>query len=114
MATAVGATALVIGATGGIGSEVARALLRHGWQVRALARDPARAAGSGLEGVEWVAGDAMRQDDLIAAAQGVAIIFHGANPPRYRNWRGLAVPMLRHAIAAARASGARLIYPASV
>ena len=35
-------TALVIGATGGVGSEVAKALIAHGWHVRALTRNPAR------------------------------------------------------------------------
>lgn len=106
--------ALVTGATGGVGGEVAAALLRHGWQVRGLARDPARARRSGPAGVEWVAGDAMTETDIVAAAQGAGVVFHGANPPGYRNWRGLAIPMLRHAIAAAEAEGARLIYPGSV
>lgn len=106
--------ALVIGATGGVGGEVAAALLRHGWHVRGLARDPAKARRSGPAGVEWVAGDAMIETDVVAAAQGVGVVFHGANPPGYRNWRGLAIPMLRHAMAAAEAAGARLIYPGSV
>jgi nucleoside-diphosphate-sugar epimerase len=106
--------AFVTGATGGIGGEVAAALARHGWTVRALARDPGKARGSGLAAVEWIAGDAMREADMIAAAQGAAILFHGANPPGYKNWRGLAIPMLRHAIAAAQLTGARLIYPGSV
>ena len=107
-------TALVLGATGGIGGAVARALLRRGWQVRALTRDPSRQFASDLEGVAWIAGDAMRPEDVMAAGQGVDILFHGANPPGYRNWRGLAIPMLRNSIAAATASGARLIYPGNV
>jgi nucleoside-diphosphate-sugar epimerase len=108
--------ALVIGATGGIGGEVARALRIGGWRVRGLARNPVEAAQrAGWVGkIEWVAGDAMREADVVAAAQGAAIIFHGANPPGYKNWRGLAIPMLRHSIAAARASGARLIFPGNV
>ena len=109
-----GKQALVIGATGGVGGEVASALLRHGWTVRGLARDPARARRSGPAGIDWVGGDAMREDDVLRAAASVDLIFHGANPPGYRNWRGLAIPMLRHAIAAAEAVGARLVYPASV
>lgn len=36
--------ALVIGATGGIGGEAAAALLRRGWQVIGLNRDPDAAA----------------------------------------------------------------------
>lgn len=107
-------TALVIGATGGVGGAVAAALLAAGWHVRALTRDPARAARAGLAGVEWVAGDAMRADDVTRAAAGAAILFHGANPPGYRNWRGLAIPMLRASIAAATAHGARLLVPGTI
>lgn len=103
-------TALVIGATGGVGGTMAEALLRHGWQVRALTRRRMERGGP----IIWITGDAMRSEDVIRAAAGVQVIFHGANPPGYRNWRGLAVPMLAHAIAAAKASGARLIYPGSV
>jgi len=108
--------ALVIGATGGIGGEVAHALLAAGWRVTGLARNPADAARrAGWVGdVQWVAGDAMREADVTAAARGARIIFHGANPPGYKNWRGLAIPMLQNAIAAARASGARLIFPGNV
>ena len=106
--------ALVLGATGGVGGEVASALLRHGWQVRALARDPDRARRSGPAGLVWVKGDAMNESDVVAAAEGVSLLFHGVNPPGYRDWRGLAIPMLRHAIVAAKAAGARLIYPGSV
>ena len=44
--------ALVIGAAGGVGFETARALIGHGWRVRALARDPSR--GPRLPGAQWV------------------------------------------------------------
>jgi len=109
-------TALVIGATGGIGGEVARALRTSGWHVKALARNPAEAAqrAAWVGQIDWLAGDAMNEAEMVTAAQGARIIFHGANPPGYKNWRGLAIPMLRHAIAAARASGARLIFPGNV
>lgn len=107
--------ALVIGATGGIGGAVAERLVAGGWRVRALHRDPQaaqRARGGG--GLEWVRGDAMAQPDVVAAAQGVELIVHGANPPGYRNWAGLAAPMLASTIAAAKASGARILFPGNV
>ncbi|MGO9675054.1 MAG: NAD-dependent epimerase/dehydratase family protein [Methylocella sp.] len=109
-------TALVIGAAGGVGGEVAHALIAHGWRVRGLARRPedAKRRAAWVGAVEWVAGDAMNEADVTAAASGASVIFHGANPPMYRNWRGLAIPMLRNAIAAARMSGARLIFPGNV
>jgi nucleoside-diphosphate-sugar epimerase len=105
-------TALVIGATGGIGRAVAAALAAHGWNVRGLHRDPdrARAASPDLA-VTLVRGDAMHEADVVAAAKSASILFHGANPPGYRRWRELAIPMLANAITAARASGARLVFP---
>ncbi len=109
-------TALVIGATGSIGGEVAAALLARGWQVRALNRDPQRAAREavGLDRVEWVKGDAMVAADVTAAAEGVQVIFHGANPPGYSNWARLVPAMLESVIAAARATGARIAFPGNI
>lgn len=106
--------ALVVGATGGIGGGVAAALLRRGWEVCGLTRDPDRARRIGPPGMAWITGDAMSEADTVRAARGVSVVFHGANPPGYRDWRGLAMPMLRNAIAAARAADARLIFPASL
>src|ERR1700730_18452086 len=107
--------ALIIGATGGIGHAATGALIAHGWSVSALHRDPARAAaGFRSIPVEWAKGDAMSAADVTAAAKDVNVILHGANPPRYRRWRELAVPMLANSIAAAKASGARVIFPGNV
>jgi nucleoside-diphosphate-sugar epimerase len=103
-------TALVLGATGGVGGEVAAALRRHGWQVRSLHR-----TRSGHEsGITWTRGDAMRPQDVIAAAAGAALIVHAVNPPGYRNWDRLVLPMLESTIAAARATGARILLPGNV
>lgn len=107
--------ALVIGATGGIGGAVAERLLQRGWRVRALHRNPAMARKtSRLSGLEWVQGDAMVEADVVAAAQGVRLVMHGANPPAYRNWANLQLPMLSSAIAAAKAADARLVFPGTV
>ncbi|MCX5496412.1 NAD-dependent epimerase/dehydratase family protein [Kaistia dalseonensis] len=107
--------ALVVGATGGIGGEVARVLIARGWQVRGLSRDPARAAaGNAGIGIEWVKGDAMNTADVVAAARGANLVVHGANPPGYQNWASLALPMLESSIAAAKAAGARILFPGTV
>ncbi len=109
-------TALVIGATGSFGGHAAAALIRHGWRVRALARDPVGAtakAGPRMP-IEWVKGDAMFAADVVDAARGADVIIHGANPPGYKNWRGLAIPMLAASIAAAKAHGARIVLPGNV
>jgi len=109
-------TALVIGITGSLGRDVAGALLHRGWQVRALHRDPSTAASSGKlpNSVQWVKGDAMQSTDVVEAARGTELIVHAANPPNYRNWRGLALPMLDNTIAAARSSHARILLPGTI
>jgi nucleoside-diphosphate-sugar epimerase len=109
-------TALVIGITGSIGMELAAALMNRGWRVRALHRDPDKAQGSVslLKPVEWIKGDAMQAADVIAAARDTTLIVHAANPPNYRNWRGLALPMLDNTIAAAKACKATILMPANI
>lgn len=107
--------ALVLGATGGIGGEAARRLHARGWTVRALHRAPEKAAaGRSLPGFEWVRGDAMRSADVVGAARGAGLIVHAVNPPGYRNWGELVLPMLDSTIAAARMSGARVVLPGTV
>ena len=90
------AIALVLGATGSIGGEVARQLAARGWKVRALHRDPA-ALKERDDRFEWLTGDAMIRENVIAAAGGAQLIVHAVNPPGYRNWAGLVLPMIeRH------------------
>ena len=104
--------ALILGATGGAGSEIAVALLRRGWRVRGLVRDTARPQLAA--DIEWLAGDAMNPTDVAHAARGVDVIVHAVNPPGYRNWKQLVLPMLDNTIAAARATGARIVLPGTV
>jgi nucleoside-diphosphate-sugar epimerase len=108
--------ALVIGATGGIGGAIAAKLAGTGWQVTALNRDPEGAArrAAHLKEITWVAGDAMDGASVLRAAEGAQLIVHGANPPGYRNWKALALPMLESSIAAASANEARLFFPGTV
>ncbi|PXV58683.1 Nucleoside-diphosphate-sugar epimerase [Dyella jiangningensis] len=103
-------TVLVIGANGGIGQEACLALLRHGWRVRALVRKAPAAA----QNIDWRIGDAMRRVDVIEAASGVDVIVHAVNPPGYRGWEQRVLPMLDNTIAAAEASGARIVLPGTV
>lgn len=107
---------LIIGVTGGIGGAAAHAFHAHGWAVVALHRDPVtvQAKRGDLPPVTWHQGDAMNEADVVAAAADVDVIVHAANPPGYRNWRGLALPMLTSSIAAARAAGARLVLPGNL
>ena len=104
--------ALVLGATGGIGGEVASRLVSAGWQVRALNRAPERAGKGGP--IQWIKGDAMVAADVMAAAEGAALIIHAVNPPGYRDWDKLVLPMLDNTIAAAEANGSRILLPGTV
>jgi nucleoside-diphosphate-sugar epimerase len=105
-------TALVLGATGGIGGETARALTRHGWKIRAMARS--EHTSDSTPSWEWVRGDSMDTASIVSAAQEVDAIVHAVNPPGYRNWAALVLPMIENTIAAAKASGARILLPGTI
>ncbi|SOE13729.1 nucleoside-diphosphate-sugar epimerase [Hoeflea halophila] len=105
--------ALVLGATGGVGSAMAAKLSSRGYQVRAMHRD-AGAQAKKMPQYEWVNGDAMARADVLAAAKGVELIVHAVNPPGYRNWGTLVLPMIENTIVAAKASGARILMPGTV
>ncbi|MGH8111476.1 MAG: NAD-dependent epimerase/dehydratase family protein [Rhodanobacteraceae bacterium] len=105
-------TALILGATGGSGGEIAAALLRRDWAVRALVRDAKR---PGLDSrIEWHEGDAIRTADVARAAAGVNVLVHAVNPPGYHDWDKLVLPMLDHSLAAARVNAARLVLPGTI
>lgn len=105
--------ALVLGASGGIGGEVARQLRDAGWTVHALKRDLAEPTVQ-REGMLWHRGDALNAQDVTAAAQGCQVIVHAVNPPGYRRWAELVLPMLDNSIAAARATVATVVLPGTV
>src|SRR5690242_9533711 len=104
--------ALVLGATGGIGSEVARQLCDAGWQVRALKRGLER--DTVRDGIAWIGGDASNRDDVMRAARGASVIVHAVNPPGYRKWSELVLPMVDNTIAAAIAERATVVLPGTV
>jgi UDP-glucose 4-epimerase len=77
---------LVTGATGKVGSRLAKRLAQRGDQVRALVRDPARAADLREHRVELTVGDLLDPSSLASAVRGVdavvhcAAFFRGATP----------------------------------
>lgn len=103
-------TAVVLGATGGIGGAMRQRLLAGGWQVKALTRRPSPL----LEGCEQILGDALDPAAVMAAARNASVIVHAVNPPGYRNWATQVLPMIDNSIAAAQAVGARIVLPGTV
>lgn len=105
-------TILVLGATGNQGGSVAKELLRRGWPVRALTRDPnsVKAKALFVHGVDVVAGDLDDDRSLDAALAGVYGVysvqtFMGPGGVDGEQRQGFAV-----ADAAARAKVAHFVY----
>ncbi len=101
---------LVTGATGKVGSRLAKRLAQRGDQVRALVRDPMRAADL-LDGhIELVVGDLLKADSLAAAVLGVdavvhcAAFFRGATPEQAHAVNDLGT---QHLASAARAASVK-------
>ncbi|MGW8247787.1 MAG: NmrA family NAD(P)-binding protein [Acidiferrobacterales bacterium] len=105
-------TALIMGITGGFGGHVADALVRDGWQIRALVRDPAKLPER-FAGVEVVTGNAAKVDEVRKAARGVELIVYGVNAP-YPNWEGTVVPMLNVTATVAEEQGSTILFPGNV
>ncbi len=104
---------LVLGATGGIGGEVARQLRDAGWDVRSLQRRASQPIEQ-RDGMTWIRGDALNAQDVLAAAHGCSVIVHAVNPPGYRRWSELVLPMLDNTIAAASKVSATIVLPGTV
>ena len=112
--------ALVTGATGFVGAAVARALLKEGWEVRALARKGSDRRNLRPIAVEVVEGDLADSPSLTAALAGCEALFHvaadyrlGAFDPQqlYKT----NVEGTRNILNAARDAGVRrVVYTSSV
>jgi dihydroflavonol-4-reductase len=112
--------ALVTGATGFVGAAVARALLKQGWQVRALARPGSDRSNLNGLAVEVCEGDLTQPESLTPALQDCEALFHVAADYRLgvRDFDQLYrtnVDGTRAILAAARAAGVqRIVYTSSV
>ena len=51
---------------------------------------------------------------LLRGAEGTQAIVHAVNPPGYRDWGRLVLPMIDNSIAAAKAVGARVVLPGTI
>lgn len=85
-------TALILGASGGFGGQVAKALESAGWTICRY----------------------QRGTDMTAAAKGADLIVNGLNPPAYHNWDQLIPEITTQVLAAGKASGATILVPGNV
>jgi dihydroflavonol-4-reductase len=112
--------ALVTGATGFVGSAVARALCRSGWQVRALVRAHSDQRNLRQLAVELATGDLNDQSSLEEAASGCEGLFHVAAdyrlgvPDPAQLYRTNVEGTRRVLDAARRVGVARIVYTSSV
>jgi len=110
---------LVLGATGFIGGQVARAALSRGWRVAGLRRRPAATGDLGDAAITWLQGNLDDPESLANAMRGRAVVFHCAgayphNPRTMARDLGRAVAQMRNVLAAARRAGVeRLVYTSS-
>ncbi len=112
--------ALVTGATGFVGAAVARALLRDGWQVRALVRGGSDRGNLQHLALEIVVGDLSDRPTLDSALAGCGALFHVAadyrlGAPDPRQLYSTNVEGTRNILLAARRAGVeRTVYTSSV
>lgn len=110
---------LVLGATGFIGGQVARAALSRGWQVAGLRRRPAATGDLADVAITWLKGDLDDPASLVDAMRGRDVVFHCAaayphNPRTLARDLDRAVAQMRNVLQAARRAGVeRLIYTSS-
>jgi len=110
----------VTGASGFVGSAVARALLASGYQVRALVRKTSPRVNLDLAGLQIVEGDMRDERTVAQAAAGARYVFHVAAD--YRLWAPDPAEIVRNnvdgtraVLRAAQAAGAeRIVYTSSV
>lgn len=113
-------TVLLTGATGLLGNAIARLLVREGRSVRALVRNPAKAAAVVPKGCDLVAGDVTDAASVLAAAKGCDVVYHAAGLPEQwlpdpREFDRVNVDGTRHCVAAAEAVGAsRFVYASTI
>lgn len=102
-------TALVLGASGGMGYALVNELVSRNIQVKAFARNKEKlvALFKHHKNVEIISGDVLNEQDLMKASNGVAIIFHAISFP-YQDWEKLHMRCVDMVINIAERRGAKI------
>ncbi|MDD1505509.1 SDR family NAD(P)-dependent oxidoreductase [Lysinibacillus sp. CNPSo 3705] len=102
-------TALVIGASGGMGYALVNELVSRNIQVKAFARNKEKlvALFQHHKNVEIISGDVFNEQDLMKASNGVDIIFHAISFP-YQDWEKLHMRCVDMVINIAERRGAKI------
>ncbi len=96
---------VVLGATGGVGAALVRALAAEGRHVRAVSRrDDVRP----MPGVQYLNADVATKDGAARACEGAATVFHAAQPA-YHRWAEEFPAMTAAIIEAATRADAKLV-----
>ena len=112
--------AALTGASGLVGGNLARELVRQGYAVRAIRRSPASTARLDGEPIEWVAGELEDVASLRSAFDGADVVFHCAasvtlDPQPTPEVVKTNVAGTRNVVEAVRATGVpRLVHCSSV
>lgn len=105
---------LVTGATGFIGSAVAKRLKQAGHDVRALVREPGKLKAVGLDDVETAIGDITDKDAVARACEGCDVVFSIAGTFREPDlsdarYREVNVDAVRYLLEGAKAAGIKRV-----
>lgn len=110
----------VLGATGFIGGQIARAAVNHGWQVHGLRRRSNAVGAVGDLDIDWTSGDLTDPASLVTAMRGCPLVFHAAGYYPQGTWdtpRAVrhGVTGMRNVLRAASIAGVRrLVYTSSL
>ncbi len=110
----------VLGATGFIGGQIARAAVGRGWRVRAARRHPGAVGAIGDLPVEWVEANLADDTSLVRAMRESEVVFHAAAsyPQDFRHISTAveqAGQEMERVLRAARQAGVRrLVYTSSL
>lgn len=106
--------ALVTGATGFVGSAVAKRLQKENFEIRAMVRDPSKLAAVGLAGVDVAVGDITDKSAVAKACDGCDIVYSIAGTFREPDlsdarYREINVDAVRHMLDGAHAAGIKRV-----